>query len=250
VTEKPAAEARSIPAPTIDEISLADDPDRWEALGFSVSDSVVQLGAVRVALAGRSAGQGILGWSLHGVVSSQLDGLPTIGSEQPSAAPAPEPAPTPTPEPAPTPTPEPAPTPTPEPAHPNRVLAIDHVVAMSPKLDRSVRALRDAGLDLRRIREQPTQAGAPRQAFFRLGPVILEVVQVPEKAVERSGGPDGPTRFWGLALLADDLEQAVERIGAHVSEIRPAVQPGRRIATLRRSAGLAVPIALMSRAEA
>jgi hypothetical protein len=28
--------------------------------------------------------------------------------------------------------------------------------------------------------------------------------------------------------------------------VRPAVQPGRRIATLRRSAGLAVPVALMS----
>ena len=36
-------------------------------------------------------------------------------------------------------------------------------------LDRSVRALQAAGLDLRRVREQPTPAGAPRQAFFRLG---------------------------------------------------------------------------------
>jgi uncharacterized glyoxalase superfamily protein PhnB len=48
------------------------------------------------------------------------------------------------------------------------VVAIDHVVAMSPALDRTVRALQAAGLELRRIREQPTPAGAPRQAFFRL----------------------------------------------------------------------------------
>ena len=43
------------------------------------------------------------------------------------------------------------------------------------------RALQAAGLDLRRIREQPTPAGAPRQAFFRLGEEILEVVQEPEQ---------------------------------------------------------------------
>jgi len=51
------------------------------------------------------------------------------------------------------------------------------VVAISSDLDRTVAALQAAGLDLRRIREEPTPAGAPRQAFFRLGAVILEVVQ-------------------------------------------------------------------------
>jgi hypothetical protein len=35
-----------------------------------------------------------------------------------------------------------------------------------------------------------------------------------------------------------------------VGEIRDAVQPGRRIATLRRSAGLALPVALMTPAVA
>jgi hypothetical protein len=126
------------------------------------------------------------------------------------------------------------------------VAAIDHVVAMSPALDRSVEALRNAGLDLRRVREQPTPAGAPRQAFFRLGEVILEVVQEPADVVARSGAADEPARFWGLALLASDLDRTVGRLEGHSSEIRAAVQPGRRIATLRRSAGLAVPVALMS----
>ena len=121
---------------------------------------------------------------------------------------------------------------------------------MTPNLDRSVEALQAAGLDLRRIREQPTPAGAPRQAFFRLGETILEVVQEPEEALAaRPDGTDGPARFWGLALLSEDLELTVERLGENVSEIRAAVQPGRRIATLRRSAGLAVPVALMSRAD-
>jgi hypothetical protein len=211
-----------MPTPTIDQITLADDPERWEALGFTVANAVVQLGTVRVMLAGRDAGRGILGWALRAITSSQLDGLPTTRSELPPHNEVPE--------------------------HPNGVIAIDHVVAMSPSLDRTVRALRSAGLDLRRVREQPTPAGAPRQAFFRLGAVILEVVQEPQEIVEGSGDPDGAARFWGLALLASDLDRAVERLAGHTSDIRPAVQPGRRITTLRRSAGLAIPVAVMSSA--
>jgi hypothetical protein len=211
-------------ATTIDEIVLADEPTRWEALGFAVSDGILQLGTVRLALAGRDAGRGIIEWSLRGVSSTELDGLSTTVSERPQHTCSSE--------------------------HPNGVGAIDHVVAMSSELDRSMRALELAGLDLRRIRERPTPAGAPRQAFYRLGEVILEVVQEPAEVVERSGRPDGPTRFWGLALVADDLESTVGSLAEHASEIRPAVQYGRRIATLKRSAGLAVPVALMSPAVA
>ena len=72
-----------------------------------------------------------------------------------------------------------------------RHVGIDHLVAMSPDLDRSVEVLHSAGLDLRRIREQPTPAGAPRQAFFRLGEAILELVQEPEEALAARG--DGRT---------------------------------------------------------
>lgn len=208
-------------APTIDEIELADDPTSWEELGFEARDGTLQFGTVRIRLTGRQAGKGILGWSLRGLTSSELDGLPTVESNRPEPVPAEE--------------------------HPNGVTGIDHVVAMSPQLDRSVDALQAAGLDLRRIREQPTPAGAPRQAFFRLGAVILEVVQEPSEALERSGrDAGGPARFWGLALLTDDIERTAARLGEHTSGVRPAVQPGRQIATVRRSAGLAVAVALMS----
>jgi hypothetical protein len=210
---------------TIAQLTLADEPKHWEALGFAVSDAMVQLGPVRVMLASTDAGQGIVGWSLRGIAGVELDGLPTHLSDAPTAR-------------------------NRAPKHANGVTAIDHLVAMSPDLDRSVQVLQAAGLDLRRIREQPTPAGAPRQAFFRLGKVILELVQEPDEVIAARGdGADGPARFWGLALLSNDLEQTCRRLGERCSEIRPAVQPGRRIATLRRSAGLAVPVALMSRAQ-
>jgi hypothetical protein len=129
------------------------------------------------------------------------------------------------------------------------VIAIDHIVAMSPHLERTVSALQAAGLDLRRLREEPTPAGAPRQAFFRLGHEILEVVQEPDELLARAGGRDRPARFWGLALLAEDLEQAMAAFGSSVGVAKSAVQPGRRIATVTRSAGLSLPVALMSRRE-
>ncbi len=210
----------SAAAVTIDELVLADEPERWSALGFDVHGSRVSIGGVRLRLAGEDAGRGILGWSLRAIASTELDGLVTTRSDSAEPALAPE--------------------------HPNGVLAVDHVVAMSPALDRSVAALQAAGLDLRRIREEPTPAGAPRQAFFRLGGEILEVVQVPEHALDRSGGADAPARLWGLALIAPELDRAVAALGEHAGEPRAAVQAGRRIATIKRSAGLAVPVALMS----
>jgi hypothetical protein len=183
-------------------------------------DGCVQLGAVRLRLAGRDAGRGLVGWSLRALASTELDGLATTPSETevpPPAAP-----------------------------HPNGIIAIDHVVAMSGKLDRTVQALQAAGLDLRRIREEPTPAGAPRQAFFRLGAEILEVIQIPDEALAKAGGADAPARFWGLALVAPDLDESVAAFGSHVGSARDAVQAGRRIATVRRDAGLAVPLALMT----
>ena len=209
--------------PTIDELTLADDPAHWQALGFAVSDDTCQIGSVRVRFTDQDAGRGILGWSLREIQSTELDGLPTRISEQPPPAQSV--------------------------AHPNGTLSIDHVVAFSPAFERSVKALQAAGLDLRRVRDEPTPAGAPRQAFFRLGQEILELVQEPEEAVSQLGGPGHPARFWGLAVLVQDIDRSAELLGRHVSEPRAAVQPGRRIATVKRSAGLSVPLALMSRKE-
>jgi hypothetical protein len=215
----------------IAELVLADPPERWSALGFDLRDGAVLLGGVRLRLAGEDAGRGIVGWSLRGLASTELDGLPTTRAGDAAAR-------------------EDASQPGEEAAsveHPNGVVAIDHVVAMTPALDRTVQALTEAGLDLRRIREQPTPAGAPRQAFFRLGGVILEVVQEPQHVIAARGEALArPARLWGLALLAPDLERTVSALGAHAGPPRDAVQPGRRIATVRRSAGLAVPVALMS----
>jgi hypothetical protein len=207
-------------ASTLDELTVADAPASWAAVGFELDGDICIVGDVRIRLAGPGAGKGLSGWSLRGIEATELDGLATTRSDR-------EP-------------PEEAP------AHPNGISALDHVVAITPALERTVAAMEAAGLDLRRIREEPTPAGAPRQAFFRLGATILEVVQEPPEAIERGGGADRPAFFWGLAFVAPDLEATVAGLGDRVSEIRPAIQPSRRIATLRRTAGLALPVALIT----
>jgi hypothetical protein len=173
-------------------IVLGDPPAAWEGLGFHVEDGIIALGEERLHLTGR--GGGILEITAPGLSADEPDGLPLRAGE---AAPAPTSA------------------------HANGALAVDHVVALTGSLDRTVAALEDAGLDLRRR--------DPRMAFLRLGPYILEVV-------ERGGDPP---RFWGLAIVVED-PGAMPGAG----RVKDAVQPGRRIATV---GGLGTALAVMSR---
>ncbi|HEX5145511.1 MAG TPA: hypothetical protein VFV85_00705, partial [Conexibacter sp.] len=105
---------------TIAELTVADEPAAWAALGFAVAGDVCRVGGVPLRLAGRAAGRGLAGWTLRGATSADLDGLPTKVVGAPAAAPAPTDAP----------------------SHPNGVTAFDHLVAVAPALDRSVAALR------------------------------------------------------------------------------------------------------------
>jgi hypothetical protein len=205
--------------PTIDELFIAAVPDAWSAAGFDVDGDLCVTGTVRLRLEGPGRGRGIVGWSVRGAKSLELDGLPTTAAERP-------------------------PPPTAE-THPNGVVSIDHVVVMTPHLDRTTAALRDAGFDLRREREGPTPGGSRRQSFFRMGDVILEVVEAPA-GTRIAEDPDGPARLWGISFLVEELEHTAASLGDLLGKPRPAVQPGREIATLRKEAGLGPAIAFMT----
>lgn len=106
--------------------------------------------------------------------------------------------------------------------HPNGAVGIDHVVAFTDDLDRTSAALERAGAPLRR-RAEP-------MAFHRLGPLVLEVVQT-----------GAAPALWGFVVVVPDLD-AVPLLGTP----RPAVQPGRQIATVRSEAELPVALAFMT----
>jgi hypothetical protein len=206
------------PRPTIDELVVADEPEAWRALGFAVDADTAAVGSVRLRFEGRGERRGIVRWYVRSARSLELDGLETHPSERPPAHGA---------------------------VHSNGVVAIDHVVALTPDLDRSVEVLRGAGLDFRRLREGATPGGSVRQAFFRMGDVILELVLAPEgTSVARD--PHGPARLWGISFLVRDLDGTAAVLGELLGAPRDAVQPGRRIATLRPAAGVGPAVAFMT----
>jgi hypothetical protein len=55
-----------------------------------------------------------------------------------------------------------------------------------------------------------------------------------------------PARFYGIAFTVDDLDATAALLGDRLGRVKDAVQPGRRIATLRREAGAGIPLAFMS----
>jgi glyoxalase/bleomycin resistance protein/dioxygenase superfamily protein len=245
------------------ELVISADPDAWRDAGFAVDgDGVSQIGLVRLRLDPTAGAPGIRSWSFVAAPDpglTDLDGLPTGHVEPP---------------------PEPAPAD----VHPIGAAVIDHVVVLTPDLARTIATVeRDLGVPLRRVRDagpssasgSPDEAGASaasgetgetgdtggagqsggsgasgqsgaprppmRQAFFRLGEVVLEVVGGAE--------PDprgGPAHWYGIAITVRDLDAAVRLLGERVGGAKPAVQPGRSIATVRERAGLGLPVALMS----
>lgn len=200
------------PGPRLRGLTVADPPGAWERLGFLVVDARIELGGVELTLG--ASGRGITGWAIAGLDGPvDIDGLRA------------EPG-------------RPGPDCDPAPPHPNRAIGIDHVVVLTPAFDRTARALESAGLELRRVTDS---LRGVRQGFRRLGPTILELVEAPQ--VERA-------RLWGVAVVVEDIEELARRLGDDLGPIKPAVQPGRRIATLSPSAGLTAPVAFMDPATA
>lgn len=202
-----------MPGPAVVALDIAGPQQAWVALGLTVSDGVAQVGAVTLRFG--AAGDGIAGWALHGAGPPALDGLATQWLPAPVRPNHPV-------------------------DHPLGVTAVDHVVIATPDVRRTFTAFADAGLVLRRAADAGTPDRPLRQGFFRHGEAIVEVVG------PREPDGDGPARFWGLTLVVADLDAAAARLGAHAGTQRDAVQPGRRILSLRRSAALALPVALMT----
>jgi hypothetical protein len=208
-------------SPRVEWLTVGGDPALWRSLGFVVTDDgLVPLHGTSLRIVAPTEGQPapvLAGWAVSGLdvesgASIDVDGLPTlaVSSTGPVYA-----------------------------DHPIGAVGLDHVVVMTSDLERTSAAIATAtGCELRRIRE----VGTMRQGFHRIGSggLIVELVERPEI-------PAGPAVFWGLVVNVDDLDVACAVIGPDlVSAPKDAVQPGRRIATVRTEAGLGLPVALMT----
>jgi hypothetical protein len=211
-------------APALTELLVGDEPSAWQAAGFTVDGELVRIGDVAVRLLGTDhpRGRGVLGWAMSDVATTDgsteldLDGIPTsvdTGEVSPVD-------------------------PT---VHLNGVVGFDHVVVITPDLERTIGRFESHGIEARRMRDVGSPDAPRRQVFFWIGQPILELVG----PAEPTG--DGPSRIYGLALTVDDIDRTAADLGGRVGRVKDAVQPGRRITTLRhKELGLTVPIAFMS----
>lgn len=200
----------------LDALVVGDEPDAWTAAGFRLTGPDVVVGGVRIRCTGDGGGPNR--WVLRAApdldVPSDIDGLSTTTTTEATPGPV---------------------------THPNGVIGLDHVVLRSPDLERTTDAFASLGLDLRRVRDVGTGERAFQQRFFRIGRVILELVG----PAQRAG--DGPCTIWGYALVTGDIDASVSRLGDACSPPKDAVQPGRRIATVRtRELGIGPTVALMT----
>ena len=199
-------------------LTITGDIDTWRSLGLSVTDDgLIPLFGTALRIVSPEAEDvpaGIVGWALSGIddTTTSIAGLTTTVVEQLAPIFA---------------------------THSLGARSIDHVVVMTGDLEQTTGDVALAtGCELKRIRE----VGKIRQGFHRIGRggLIVEVVQHEDD--DRSAA-----EFWGLVIIVEDLDEACAQLGAdRVGEPKDAVQPGRRIATIRSSVGLGTAVALMS----
>lgn len=198
--------------PRLTEIRLGADAGGWNGAGFSVVDGAVQIGAVTISIVAPSGG--ILGLAFDHLPEgvSDIDGLPV--AIRPAAGTGA--------------------------GHVNRAIAVDQVVIATPDFERTINSLDAAGLSIRseRVVEGEGEEGTVRQGFVRAGEPVIEIVHT-------ESVPDGQAVGWGLGFICSDLEATAEEFEGLLGALRPAVQPGRRIATFSRDAGLGVPAVLL-----
>lgn len=211
-------------SPALAHLDLSGPSSPWAELGFAVEGGAMQVGSIAVRFV--DGHDGLVGWGLRNVVpvADHLDGVPTVAvADDPDGVPTAGRADG---------------LRSGSASHPNGAGIIDHVVVRTPDIDRTLATLATAGLELRRLREVPDSLY--QQAFYRLGETILEVVGEPGRH-----GEAGST-LWGLVFTVADAPTASTIAGDRLGEWKDAVQPGRRIATVRRRAGLTTAVALMT----
>ena len=201
--------------PTIAELHVGDDPSAWERLGFSINDRRCLVGATEVVFS--DGPTGIHSWVLRNSMPSQFGPIPTTFTKKP--------------------------VPEPSIVHPNGSIGFHHVVLMVPEFDIGKTALTSAGVQV----EQGRPFGSPGKAMLRSAPKMgdIELELIGPESEDRSRNWD----LWGLVIAVDDIDATSELLGDLLGQVKPAVQPHRRIATLKKEAELGVAVAFLGPKE-
>ena len=201
-------------------LTVGGDANSWQAIGLDSSRSSLVLADVELRVVAAPAG--LVSWTIavepsftgpRGDVA--IDGIPTIVVDDPGHHRHVESL-----------------------IRDQRVVTLDHVVVSTDDPDRTCAAIESAiGAEVRRVRRLDNGV---EQRFHKLDNTIIEVVSGPN--LESDGA-----RLWGMVVSVDDLFALADSLGNDVmSPPKRATQPGRFISTVRGSAGVGVPFAMMT----
>lgn len=194
--------------PKLTGISVAGPVEAWEGVGFTCGGAGFQAGDVSIAFSG--AGRAGLWFDRE---TGALEGLAApSGAAMPAM---------------------------PTGAHPNHAIGVDHVVVSSPNFARTSATLEAAGMRCLGERSAEIDGRMVEQRFHHAGSCLVELVG------QQGVMDDGEPRIWGITFVTSDIESLPALQPPPVASIRDAVQPGRRIATVVREAGLPLPVAFM-----
>lgn len=232
--------------PHLGALITGDPAHAWRAGGFQVDAAGrVRLGATTLVATGDGGGHQRWSWST-GTAPGLVDGIDLLAdTAQPNdTAQANDTA-------QPNDTAEPGDTAEPSStAHPNRVIALDHVVVRSPDVERTQAALGELGLVCARVRTITVGDSPVEQRFFVARDTVIELVGPAPGTGDPALGDLGvaePATIWGIACVVDDIDATAAALGDACSAPKGAVQPGRRIATLRtRDLGIGPTVAFMT----
>ena len=200
-------------------LEIADEPEVWREIGFDVdADGVCVVGGIEHRLIGqRTDARGLVAWAVSGIDTgtTSIDGIPT------KVVPASEALANKT--------------------QPNHVFRIDHLVVRTSDTPRTAKALEQVGLERRGASDTTSSGEVVDMTFFWVGDTLLELVGPPTPHAEPK-----PAKFMGIAYASQDLDATANFLGDLCSVPKDAVQPGRRIAALRRGAGSSLPMAFMT----
>eukprot|EP00427_Karlodinium_veneficum_P023331 CAMPEP_0169119128 /NCGR_PEP_ID=MMETSP1015-20121227/31380_1 /TAXON_ID=342587 /ORGANISM="Karlodinium micrum, Strain CCMP2283" /LENGTH=236 /DNA_ID=CAMNT_0009181965 /DNA_START=46 /DNA_END=753 /DNA_ORIENTATION=+ len=213
-------------SPIAHTLEIADNAEAWESAGFSVVDSSVTIGAVKLLLVGAIGDRGILSWTLGAVDGMpvndhhDLDGIVTHFRRMPPIDR------------------------TVYRAHPNGVTGIDMIVLQSPNPTRTLAAFSAIGLhpqaesgkEARKVRQFAQYFIRPSGA-----PCAIELVGPAD------GTGDGPARIWGLTFVCGDIDVTHGFLRETTKAPWNAVQKGRRMTVLQhKKHDISVACALIS----
>jgi|TARA_B100002052_G_scaffold184226_1_gene167864 hypothetical protein len=197
--------------PSIAELHVGDDPKAWVHLGFNIEDNRCRIGTTDVVF--REGQPGIHAWALRGALPSSFGPIPTSYLDSPIPGLAS--------------------------THPNSSRGLHHLVLMVPEFKQGRSALTHAGV----VVSPGKVFGSADKKLLRSTPMMgdfeLELIG-PEKE-------DSSRRWdlWGLVIAVEDIDVTADLLGDLLGRVKPAIQPGRRIATVSKSAGLGVAIAFL-----